>query len=212
MLKVSRDVLTPEQVQQLLDYYHAGTNNVNTGEAIRQRINFNDPAFPKDVIISVLDKMLSQPYEVEYLAFLHSQKPFGIHTHGDVAKTNLYNIVTLQLQSSDNGDQSGTVFFDNYLEGAPAGFDKRSHRNWPPQMKQVIDYSILPNYIDTDFPANLYEKYLSQMPIDNVHGLTFGEYVEWAPGSAMSFPRSQLHCAASGNSQKISILVATLTK
>jgi hypothetical protein len=212
MPKVSRDLLDPEQVQKLLNYYHSGTNNINTGEAIRQRINFDDPAFPKDTIISVLDSMLEQPYQIEYLVFIHSQRPFGIHTHGDVKKTNLYNIVTIQLESSDDSEQSGTVFFDNYLEGAPAGFDKRSHNSWPVQIKQVIDYSILSNYVKTDFPTELYEKYLSHLPIDNVNGLTFDQYVEWTPGSAMSFPRSQLHCAASGNSKKISILVATLTK
>jgi hypothetical protein len=75
-----------------------------------------------------------------------------------------------------------------------------------------VDYSILPNYVDSDFPADLYQAYLTHMPVENVNGLTFGEYVEWSPGSAMSFPRSQLHCAASGNADKISILIATLTK
>ena len=212
MVKVNREALTTEQVQQLLDYYHNGVNNVENRDAIRQGINFNDPLFPKDAIISVLDSVLDQPYEVEYLVFLHSKRPFGIHTHGDVKLTNLYNIVTIQLKSSDDGEQSGTVFFDNYLSGPPAGFDKRPDNKWPPQMKQVVDYSILDNYVDIEFPQDIYNKYLNHMIAENLNGLTFGEYVEWSPGTAMAFPRSQLHCAGAGNSEKISILVATLTK
>ena len=213
MVKVKRDVISADDVKTLLDYYHTNkSNNVKTPDAIRQRINLNDPTFPRELITSIVDTMLDQPHEIEYLAFLHSQKPFGIHTHGDIKLTNLYNIVSIMLQISDDDQQNGTVFFKNYLEGKPAIFNKSVGGTYPGNMQHISDYTVLPDYVDTDFPVDLHEKYLGHMNIDDVNGLTFDEYVDWIPGSVMTFPRRQLHCTSSGNSNKISILVATLTK
>lgn len=74
----------------------------------------------------------------------------------------------------------------------------------------VSDYSTVVNYQPTaQFDSTLHEQYLSHVAIENLHGLTIERVAPWCPGQAITFDRSQLHCAGSGHRYKIGISIFT---
>jgi hypothetical protein len=75
---------------------------------------------------------------------------------------------------------------------------------------RTSDYSNITNFKpDAKFDPDIHQKYLSHIPIENLHGLTVESIAEWNPGDAIVFDRTQLHCAASGHNRKIGISVFT---
>lgn len=80
-------------------------------------------------------------------------------------------------------------------------------RGYQPRNIYVNDYSVVENFNDQPFSEELREKYCRHIPAEDLHGLTFEEYVEWNPGDVITFPRTQLHCASSGVMGKLGITV-----
>lgn len=57
------------------------------------------------------------------------------------------------------------------------------------------------------FDPDFHEQYLSDIPINDLHGLSVDQVVEWENGSAIVFDRDQLHCSSSNHSQKSFITI-----
>jgi hypothetical protein len=91
-----------------------------------------------------------------------------------------------------------------YLIGA------RSNQAISKKDNRCYDYTNIKNYqADQKFSSDLHQQYLSHIPIENLHGLTVDQIVNWTVGDAIVFDRTQLHCAASGHREKIGITVFT---
>lgn len=91
-----------------------------------------------------------------------------------------------------------------YVIGARGGqaISKKDNR--------CYDYTDIENYQDDQkFSADLHQQYLGHIPIENLHGLTVDQIVDWVVGDAILFDRTQLHCAAAGHREKIGITVFT---
>lgn len=52
------------------------------------------------------------------------------------------------------------------------------------------------------FPADIHEKYLSHVDIEDLHGLCVDKIIDWSIGSAMAFNGTQIHSASSAHSKK----------
>ena len=68
---------------------------------------------------------------------------------------------------------------------------------------RIYDYSKITNINNSSFDQKIYEKYLSHVPYENLHGLTVDQIVEWQEGSAFTFDRTQIHCGTNTHTQKI---------
>lgn len=72
--------------------------------------------------------------------------------------------------------------------------------------RRTSDYSGLTGYDDKiEFPLDIQTQYMPHIPIENLHGLTIDQIVHWQPGSVITFPRTQLHCATATHNRKIGI-------
>lgn len=77
----------------------------------------------------------------------------------------------------------------------------------------ITDYTKIINYQDNIlFDEKIHQKFLSHVPIENLHGLTIDKIVPWHVGQVITFDRSQLHSAGSGHTRKIGITVFTNLK
>jgi hypothetical protein len=75
---------------------------------------------------------------------------------------------------------------------------------------RTYDYSNIVNYDATlEFSTELHQKYLQHIPIENLHGLTFADAIQWIPGDAIKFNRTRLHSAGYGHKEKIGLTIFT---
>lgn len=83
--------------------------------------------------------------------------------------------------------------------------DKRQHAN-----DRRSDYSSISNYVPgRDIDQAMYQKYLYHMPKEDLQGLTVETVYHWVKGGALTWPRTQLHCAGAGHQQKIGVSIFT---
>lgn len=75
---------------------------------------------------------------------------------------------------------------------------------------RTSDYSQITNFLaDKKIDQTLYKKYLSHMPAEDLDGLTVETVYDWKKGGALTFPRTQLHCAGAGHKEKIGVSIFT---
>lgn len=75
---------------------------------------------------------------------------------------------------------------------------------------RCYDYTNIQNYCpQKKFSEKIHCQWLQHIPIENLHGLSIDQIVEWVPGDAIVFDRKQLHCAAAGHQEKIGITIFT---
>jgi hypothetical protein len=92
----------------------------------------------------------------------------------------------------------------SYLIDARAGNKLSKPDNRTYDYSQIINF----NPLET-FPEDIRQQYLSHVPAENLHGLQVEKIIEWIPGNAIIFDRTQLHSAGSGHSRKIGITIFT---
>jgi hypothetical protein len=70
------------------------------------------------------------------------------------------------------------------------------------------DYTTLTHYEPSSmFDETIHQEYLSHVPIQDLHGLSVENILEWSPGSVIVHDRDQLHCSSSRHTRKIFITV-----
>jgi len=73
---------------------------------------------------------------------------------------------------------------------------------------RVSCYDELTDYrAGESFDPEFHAQYLSDVPIQDLEGLTVQQVVEWRPASAIVFDRDQLHCSSSNHDQKSFITI-----
>jgi hypothetical protein len=73
----------------------------------------------------------------------------------------------------------------------------------------INDYSQVQGANDIAFPEHLRESYCRHVSAEDLHGLTFDQYVPWQMGSAIVFDRTQIHCTGNGDLGKLGLTVFT---
>lgn len=73
----------------------------------------------------------------------------------------------------------------------------------------ISEYNEVEGFSDEPFPENLRRSYCQHVPAEDLHGLTFDQYVSWQPGSAIVFDRTQIHCTGNGDLGKLGLTVFT---
>jgi hypothetical protein len=108
------------------------------------------------------------------------------------------------------------VFFDNYWVGTSGKFSRTAAKQSINQVSMlglgqntITDYSQIVNINDQHFDEKTYYDYLSYLPIEDLHGLTIEQIVEWNLGDVISWDRTQLHCSSSQHHHKKYLTVFT---
>ena len=82
--------------------------------------------------------------------------------------------------------------------------DQNDTTGYTQHTPRISDYSWVTNHKEnTKFDKDIHNKYLKHIDIEDLHGLTFQEAIEWNIGSAIAFDSDQIHSASSTHSRKM---------
>jgi hypothetical protein len=179
---------------------------------------WTDQDWPQALAKAVLDRVLDQSYEVEFV-FFGGGSGDGFQLHVDTQEqddqSRNYKIVIIPI---DFQGSAKTVFFDNHWLGPKAALrlpkanhDRLTDPGRGVGIARTITVKDLTNYDpNKSFDQHTQQQHIGHVSLENLHGLTLDEIVEWRLGSAMVFDRTQLHCAGTGHAHKIWMTCFTL--
>lgn len=160
MTEIHDRVLTADEVQILLDWYHQQDELVDDRRDIRSKSpKWTAVGWPQYLVKKVLDRVLPEAYRVELIWFAGSRISLPLHVDSGDADDNIpYKNVIIPLYAEG---PASTVIFDNHWPGAHTRFGKTRLSpfvyNLPDrmgQMRQVDDIRKLLVQCQTD-PASV---------------------------------------------------------
>jgi len=87
---------------------------------------------------------------------------------------------------------------------------KKSPNSAKPPEPRLSDYSQVEGYDpDLKFDEEFHQKWLSHIPIENLHGLTVKEVLEWKVGDVLVWDRHYIHSSGNDHQRKEGIAVFT---
>lgn len=202
---ILKNVLSSEDIKKLLDFYYLDDNLKETSEnASSKHPIWNVTDWPQHVIEKTVNSLVEEVFYAETWGGIWTQ------IHVDSGYGNLKP--TVQYLFPLVSDGGSTVFFDNYWQGKASKFvkDKSIYDGGGHFYKRddrITDYSEIKNYNDRPFDKEIYEKYLSHLPYNNMHGLTVSDIVEWNLGDCIVWNRNQLHSSSNTHKHKIGLSV-----
>lgn len=123
MTQIHHNVLTPDEIQTLLDWFNSNDRLVDDRLDVRSKTpDWNSDTWPRHLVKKVLDQVLTDPYRVEVVLFYGSRISFKLHTDsGNGDGEPLYKNVIIPLLVEG---PATTVIFDNYWSGPHTRFGK----------------------------------------------------------------------------------------
>lgn len=222
MVNTIKNLLSPQEINQLLAYHNIDDERTDhrPNDVRSKHPRWDLDSWPQDIVERCLRHALDTEYDIEEVLFLESITKFGLHVDTADGNSNIYKTIIIPLLIDGRGH---TVFFDNYWYGASSKFHKdteqtNKHINGPLggdiyRSEFLADCTKTVNFDPTlKFDPEIHREYLNQMDIQDLHGLTLSEIVEWRPGDVIVFDRAQLHSASSQHRRKIGITVFTQKK
>lgn len=203
-MNILKNVLSPEEIHELLDYYYINDNlkEVNESASSKHPV-WNVTDWPQYILEKVVNELVEE-------VFYYETRKGGVQVHVDSGYGQL--TPTIQYLFPLISDGGSTVFFDNYWNGNASKFVKGKDifsgggKNYRKD-DRVKDYSLIQNYNNKPFDEEIYKKYLSFLPYDNMHGLTVSDIVEWNPGDCIIWDRRQLHSSSDTHKHKIGLSI-----
>lgn len=124
MAHVIKNLLSPEQIAQLLRYMSINDNRVDQRPDVRSKHpRWDIDPWPQDAIRSILDTVLDYSYSVEEVIFNESIISFRLHADsGDGNVDRLGHAILIPLFVDG---PSTTVFFNNYWDGPSTRFSRK---------------------------------------------------------------------------------------
>jgi hypothetical protein len=123
MVEIFNNVLSPTEIQTLLDYYYKDDELVDDRLDVRSKTpTWADTEWPGHLVKKVLDQVLPDPYYVEVVLFYGSRISFRLHTDSDQGiESGIYKNILIPLYVEGN---ASTVVFDNYWNGPSTRFSR----------------------------------------------------------------------------------------
>lgn len=205
MINLVTNVVSQKEIENLLswmnepDYYWD-----DRAKAFGKNINIEKNDWPKDLVLSILEKAgISQ--NLELVLFIEQKENcFGIHA--DTRDGNQETLDKNVIIPLDFNEDSHTVIFKNkWLYSDVKFYDSENTKNGDITLATEFDCNIS---IDKD----TYNKYLKHVDYNKTKGLTIEYVYKWKLGDVFSFDRQHLHCAGYLTKPKKSIIIFTRKK
>lgn len=141
-------------------------------------------------------KVLSRDFEMHGGNFFKTNVPFFVHT--DTAKDHdfiPYKNIVVPLINPQEDHPCYTVMFKQRWYGEATMFWKGPIflSAKPDYNHKVVDYTELEGYTNKDISVDLYKRFLTHMPYNNLHGLSIDRVLQWKVGDILIFDCTQLH-------------------
>lgn len=216
MLKVLNNYYSVQNTELLLQWYTdrtaITTNSISAGVTsyLSSVGTYKEDEVPKNLLDSVLNNMFNTDTSIEEFIVVKGTTRAQIHADGGIPSNNPTLAINITLEEyTDNY----TVFFDNYWNKGNAKFFRtKSHSSTSSQLtSNITDYSDIINYTNKPFDKLIYDKYLSHLDYENLHGLTVHSIIKNTVGTVMIWDRTMIHCSSNSNTDKMFALI-TLNK
>jgi len=211
MITVHSNKLDNKQVTTILEYHYKEDERTDTRSKVRSKHpRWNIDKWPQDIIEPLIDNKST----VEEVIFNESTISFQIHVDSGYSNPLVNKGIIIPLKC----DRGSTIFFNNYWYKDAAKFVRSEdpYANVKDNAKQITtkdqritDYSNIVGFNNKPFDYKLYNRYLTHIPYENLHGLTIDKIVPWVPGDVIIFDRNQLHCASNEHNHKIGLTLFT---
>ena len=207
------DFLTIDEVNSILTYFNNRPYDVENikevcGEAIvNNRHKNNDYNLPgslvREIVYSKLEKIVG-PHIMDNGSLLESHYPYAAHldTHQDLSRKNFHchsdNFLNQSVLLSLNEDPSfKTVMFDYFA-------DLVDYTEPPVNDGSIANTMLDPKYANLDF------SHMLENQINFIKHIQITDVYNWKTGSAIIWPRNQLHTSSnfyhSGKQKKAIVL------
>jgi hypothetical protein len=214
MITIHNDMFSPEEIKELLDFYHDDKTLVDPRFWIpghRQKCpTWDDANWPRDSVKRVVDAVLPEGYKTDLILFYEvGAGGLRVHTDGFITpESKTYRNIAIPLYSEG---PASTVFFNNWWYGPKALFVNCDTVPENPYNMWSNEFQKMTNFTDKPFDSKMHERYLSHIPIEHLYGLEFDQEVTWHVGDCFVADSQQVHGGGQpiGNEYKIGLTIFT---
>ena len=218
MAKVYKGVVSPEDITSLKNYFDQEDgpwDHRPTMSSKHPRWDVDD--WPQQTVTDIINKLANFNWAVDELIFFY-QRSYNQKVHVDSHREWPTECLGPSfLIPLDFSPKASTVFFDNYWLGDSTKFSRLDVKQPIDRASNVLglsqgtvaDYSQVININNHQFDEKTYHDYLSYMPIEDLHGLTIEQIIDWNLGDVISWDRTQLHCSSNQHHHKKYLTVFT---
>jgi|TARA_R110000824_G_scaffold313905_1_gene500747 hypothetical protein len=204
-----KNFLTPEEVQWFIWYWDQRPVEVDDGGRFHSMAYYDQPFFAN--IRKKLDSKVPDDEYIKIVQISRDYLPGGVHSDGYIGEDSpeIGKLATSYLVPLVVSEPCYTLTFNNYSEKAV------SLNEYAKLMYGIINYDEVGkeyfNLSAEPFDKDVHEKHLTHMDIKYLSGLKCDRANLWEVGSAITWPRAQLHCSANFSKEATRIMMLILT-
>jgi hypothetical protein len=218
MAQTFSNMLDNDEIQELVDFFHRKDEFSVPMPMHTKVVEWQESNWPQTALKRVVDEILGEgTYGTDMILFFEAwDAGLAVHTDANVNdKSKKYHNVSVPLLVEDG--VARTVFFDNWWYGPKRGFSRRTDLPqtdeertseqgfaWTHAFDNVTNYQA-----DKQFDPKVHQELLAHIPIENLHGLTLKQVIEWKIGDCFVADSQQLHSGGLGQKRKVGITVFT---
>ncbi len=220
MAQTFSNVLTQDEIQELRDFFDRDDEfSVRNLPMNTKVVDWHRAGWPQKALKRVCDQVLGEgKYGTDMILFFEAcnNAGLGLHTDANVnGKSKQYHNVSFPLIVEEG--VARTVFFDNHWYGPKRAFSRDKTLPQTEEDRRLdqgdafsYEFEKLTNFKPEEkFDEKVHAELLSHISIENLHGLTLKQVVEWKIGDCFVADSQQLHSGGLGQRRKVGITVFT---
>jgi hypothetical protein len=208
-----QNFLSEEEINWFLWYWSILPKKIDTGQRNRSMTYFNVPFFHR--ICKKLDQKvkLNSPHEeITTVNINDDYLPGGVHSDGYIeydSNDDISLTYLIPLKTEKDSNYSTVIFNEKSKKAVSLNHENGLGNSGLVTYPQIKKLEVTEK--ENDFDKEIYKKYLSHLKYESLAGLTLLEVQHWELGSAMVWPRENLHCSANfaAKSPRMSLLITT---
>ena len=135
-VRIHKNFVDQSTIDQLIHFFNTDKTGLDIRpDNVSKTINWSQHGWDKVTVQRILDRVLDQPYDVDYWMgmyranFRKGDTYFSLHVDSGQGKGKqaIYRNVLIPLRLPDKPGLVGTVFFDNYWLGAMSKFSRQPY-------------------------------------------------------------------------------------
>lgn len=156
----------------------------------------------------VIDELGIQKQNIRNIRIEESKNPIAVPVHADTPAGFTTTLIPLKFASP-----VWTIVFTSYYNGNnTAGYKYRpTNQQYYENEWLSTDHHHVDNITDKDIDQSDYEKYLSFLQKEDLHGLSIAKSIPWQLSGVIQFPSHQLHSGSTFEGSKRWLLIASVT-
>ena len=159
-----------------------------------------------DSIELVIKELKIKTQDISSIRIEESKNPIAVPVHADTPAGFTTTLIPLKFASP-----VWTIVFTSYYNGNnTAGYKYRpTNQQYYENEWLSTDHHHVDNITDKDIDLSDYEKYLSFLQKEDLHGLSIAKSIPWQLSGVIQFPSHQLHSGSTFEGSKRWLLIVS---